>query len=145
MNQFVTEITRLGLKVTPQRLAILEFLEGNRTHPTVEDIYHEMSEKYPGLSHTTIYNILMKLIDAGKIREIHVDPQRRRFDPCMDPHDHFYCRKCGNIYNIDHDPHLSGIVTQERRMRDGHRIDTIEVSLQGICKYCEGGKDENDT
>ncbi|UCE72718.1 MAG: transcriptional repressor, partial [Nitrospiraceae bacterium] len=28
-----------GLKLTPQRLAILEYLDGNKSHPSAEDIY----------------------------------------------------------------------------------------------------------
>jgi Fe2+ or Zn2+ uptake regulation protein len=33
-------LTERALKVTPQRVAVLEFLHGNPTHPSVDEVYH---------------------------------------------------------------------------------------------------------
>ena len=33
-----------GLKLTPQRLAILEYLDGNKEHPSAEDVYKAVSK-----------------------------------------------------------------------------------------------------
>jgi Fur family peroxide stress response transcriptional regulator len=34
----------LGIKLTPQRIAILEYLEGNKEHPSAEDIYNSLKK-----------------------------------------------------------------------------------------------------
>ncbi len=46
-----------GLKLTPQRLAILEYLDGNTSHPSAEDIYISVKEKFPTMSFATVYNL----------------------------------------------------------------------------------------
>ncbi len=35
-DQTTTELREIGLRVTPQRRAILKLLKGNRTHPSAE-------------------------------------------------------------------------------------------------------------
>ncbi len=41
------KLKEIGLKITPQRQAILKLLEGNQTHPSAERIYSEILKKYP--------------------------------------------------------------------------------------------------
>ena len=63
-NPTIIKLKQIGLRVTPQRQAILELLEGNRFHPSAEDIYHEVLKKYPQISFATVYNTLSKLAGA---------------------------------------------------------------------------------
>jgi Fur family peroxide stress response transcriptional regulator len=91
-----------GLKVTPQRLAILKFLRENRIHPTAEKVHHELLKDYPAISLTTVYNTLSSFVEAGMVKEIDIDSNKRRFDSCTDDHDHFHCRTCDNVYDIDY-------------------------------------------
>ncbi|MCX7966203.1 MAG: transcriptional repressor, partial [Syntrophorhabdaceae bacterium] len=46
----------IDIKQTPQRLAIIEYLNENRTHPTANDVYKAVSEKFPTMSFATVYN-----------------------------------------------------------------------------------------
>ena len=52
-----------GLKLTPQRLAILDYLKENREHPSAEMIFKSVREKFPTISFSTVYNTL---VDPGK-------------------------------------------------------------------------------
>ena len=45
-----------GVRFTPQRQAILEYLLATNTHPTAEDIYKQVKVRFPGVSLGTIYN-----------------------------------------------------------------------------------------
>ncbi|MBX6423034.1 transcriptional repressor [Thermosulfurimonas sp. F29] len=90
----------LGLKITPQRLAILEYLEGNTSHPTAEDIYRHVSQQFPSMSFATVYNTLEALKEKGLVMELHVEGGKKRFDPNTEPHHHFYCLSCGRIIDI---------------------------------------------
>jgi len=121
-----------GLRITPQRLAILDVLRGNRTHPSVEKIYEEIVRKYPNLSMATVYNTLSKLVKGRGIQELDIDPKKRRFDPCTSPHHHFYCQTCGEVYDIDYD---TAFVPNMKRI-GGHQIETIQVNFRGKCKAC---------
>lgn len=87
-------------KRTPQRLAILDYLEGNTTHPSAEDIFRAVSIKYQSLSFATVYNTLNRLVKAGAIREITIDPERKHYDPNTSKHNHIICALCGKIADI---------------------------------------------
>jgi Fur family peroxide stress response transcriptional regulator len=131
------QLKEIGLKVTPQRQAVLAFLNGNKDHPSAEDIYGELLKQFPGMSFATVYNTLSKLSEASKIQELNIDPQRTRFDSCTDPHHHFYCKVCGKVFDFKNT--ASNIVDNDLLRTThikGHRIDTVQVNLRGTCKDC---------
>ncbi|MBI5102641.1 MAG: transcriptional repressor [Nitrospirae bacterium] len=90
----------LGLKLTPQRLAILDCLEGNISHPSAEDIYKEVSAKFPTMSFATVYTTLATLKQKGRVAEITIDPDKKRFDPNTERHHHLICTKCRKVVDI---------------------------------------------
>ncbi len=96
----IIRLKQIGLKVTPQRQAILRLLDGNRTHPSAESIYHEVLKQYPRVSFATVYNTLSKLAKAGQIQELDIDPTKKRFDPYLAPHYHFYCKVCEKVFDV---------------------------------------------
>lgn len=87
-------------KRTPQRLAILDYLEGNTSHPSAEDIYRAVSKTYQSMSFATVYNTLNTLAKAGALRELTIDPERKRYDPNTSRHHHLICALCGKIVDI---------------------------------------------
>lgn len=128
------KLKEIGLKITPQRQAILKLLKGNQTHPSAERIYSEILKKFPGISFATVYNTLSKLVEAGEIQELDIDPNKKRFDPCITPHYHFYCKVCGKVFDIVYDTPL---VWNIKRI-EGHQIDTVQLNFKGVCKGCGG-------
>jgi Fur family peroxide stress response transcriptional regulator len=131
-NGTTLKLKKLGLRITPQRQAILKLLKGYRTHPSADRIYQEISKGYPGISFATVYNTLSKLAEAGEIRELDIDPDKKRFDPFITPHAHFYCKVCGRVFDIDHDPRLP----LNQGTIDGHQVETVQLNLKGVCKDC---------
>ncbi len=89
-----------GLKRTPQRLAILKYLDGNTSHPSADEIYRAVSKKYRSLSFATVYNTLNALSRSGSVRELTFDPDRKRYDPNMSLHHHCICISCGKIIDV---------------------------------------------
>jgi len=90
----------IGFKLTPQRLAILEFLDGNKSHPSAEEIYRAVSAKFPTMSFATVYNTLETMRKREKILELTIDPDKKRFDPNPTPHHHLICIRCKRIVDI---------------------------------------------
>ena len=132
-DAIAVDLKEIGLKVTPQRRAILKLLQGNRLHPSAERIFFKISKEYPGMSFATVYNTLSKLVEAGKIQELDVDPDRKRFDPCVSPHCHFYCKVCGKVFDVVCD--TSSLMVNTKK-NNGHQIDGVQVNFKGVCKGC---------
>lgn len=135
----INKIKKQGLRLTPQRLAILELLEGNTTHPSAEEIYQQLKLKYPSLSLTTVYNNLEMLTKAGELQEIRIRAEKRRFDPNPAPHGHFLCRICDSLSDLDADT----LEIQTPSKINGYLIENFTVYYYGICPVCGGGKEQS--
>jgi Fur family peroxide stress response transcriptional regulator len=120
------------LKRTPQRLAILEYLEGNTTHPSADEIYRSVSKKYQSMSFATVYNTLNALTRKGVLRELTIDPERKRYDPDTSCHHHFICVICGKIFDVPEEIRVDlPKVIQENFIVEGHHIE-----FHGYCPTC---------
>ena len=136
-DQTVETLKELGLKVTPQRQAILKLLTGNTAHPSADGIYREILKEYPGVSFATVYNTLSKLAKTGKVQELDIDPHKKRFDPHTAPHCHFFCTVCGKVFDVASDAPFLGYWA-EGKIVDGHRVDAVQLNFKGVCKDCTG-------
>jgi Fur family transcriptional regulator, peroxide stress response regulator len=124
---------KLGFKLTPQRLAILEYLEGNKEHPSADDIFHAVSKKHPTMSFATVYNTLEVLKQRGHLRELTVDPAKKRFDPNAEPHHHLVCIRCRKTVDIHQEFNLC-LSRSERRQFE---IIGNHVEFLGLCEKCK--------
>ena len=116
-------LRKIGLKITPQRQAILKLLKGNQTHPSAERIYSEILKKYPGISFATVYNTLSKLIEAGEIRELDIDPNKKRF---------VLCRCLGTV----------GRIVETRRWTEIWRVEQRRFFLNSLVAPFQGDMEE---
>jgi Fur family peroxide stress response transcriptional regulator len=119
-------------RLTPQRLAILGFLEGNEDHPSADDIYRKVKIGFPGMSRATVYNTLDLLCRRGEIAELTVDPERRRYDPDTRAHHHLICRACGRVVDIFRNFRVS--LSDEER--ESFIVESTHVQFRGLCPQC---------
>src|SRR4051812_20215112 len=89
-----------GVKLTPQRRAIVALFAGDPTHPTAQEIFDRLAVEYPGISFATVYNTLAKLRALGLCREIAVQTGATRFDPNVGRHHHTVCDRCGAVRDV---------------------------------------------
>ncbi len=124
--------SKAGFKRTPQRLAILEYLEGNLSHPSAEDIYRAVSRKYHSMSFATVYNTLNTLAKGGAVRELTIDPERRRYDPDTSRHHHLICVDCKKVVDI------AGDIAVEipKTMTKDFTVFGNHVEFYGHCAPC---------
>ncbi|WP_352432247.1 Fur family transcriptional regulator [Pyrinomonas sp.] len=129
-----------GLKVTPQRYAVLDYLWHHRTHPTADEIEAAVNYRFPCASRATVYNTLHALREAGLVQEIYVRGGVTRYDIRLEPHHHFVCRRCGRIEDVAAD-HVR-VEADGMELRD-REIEGLEVVVHGLCAECrreeEGG------
>jgi Fur family peroxide stress response transcriptional regulator len=126
-----------GFKRTLQRLAILDYLEGNTLHPSAEDVYRAVTKKHFSLSFATVYNTLNTLAQSGAVRELTLDPERKRYDPNTEPHHHLICVTCKKVIDVFEDVTV-GI---PKRIEKEFSIFGNNVEFYGRCSVC--GKKSN--
>lgn len=130
-EKYVKLLKENSIKVTPQRLEILKYLDENRIHPTADQIYTGLKEKNPSLSKTTVYNSVETLKEHGLIQSLTVSSSESRYDFRTDSHHHFLCKKCGKIIDIDIIcPNMNEI------LEGGHKVEEVHGYFEGICKKC---------
>lgn len=126
-------LNKKGLKATPQRMEIIKFLSSTKSHPSAEDVYSFLKEKFPTVSFATVYNTLITLKNTGDIKELSIDPERKRFDMDLSPHNHFFCKYCKRIFDI-YDSNNQHIKIENI---DEHIVEEISLYYVGICKDCK--------
>lgn len=132
-KDIIDALKERGVKVTPQRIAIIKFLQNDRSHSTAEQIYEALLDEYPTMSLATVYNTLELLNDMGKIERIKIaDENIVNYDYKRDNHYHFYCKGCKKIYDIDL-PFDSDIAMN----REDFIIDEVVLYFRGYCKVCQ--------
>jgi len=129
MKKYGKDIT---LKQTPQRLAIINFLDGNKNHPTAEDVYRAISRQFPTISLATVYNNLETLKQLGILRELTIDPDKKHFDTDIKPHHHLICKVCRRIVDIDIDFNLN----IPDGCKCGFEITGSHIEFYGVCPAC---------
>ena len=103
INNLSSKLTEKKIKPSYQRIKILEYLNENITHPTVDNIFNNLVKEIPTLSKATVYNTLELLKDANLVKVITIEDNQTRYDTKVDSHGHFKCESCGSIFDFDVD------------------------------------------
>ena len=122
-----------GLKLTPQRFAVLDYLVRNPTHPTADQITARLNNRFPRASRATIYNTLHALCEAGLVREMYVDGAVARYDAIIEPHHHFVCRACGTLEDVRPAPAGAAPACD---LEAGYSVESYQLVMRGVCASC---------
>jgi Fur family transcriptional regulator, peroxide stress response regulator len=131
----VETLKEIGVRMTPQRHAILSYLYSSMNHPTADEIYKALEGTFPNMSVATVYNNLRVFKEAGLVKELTYGDASSRFDANMSDHYHVICRRCGKITDFDHPPLTS--VEQKAAKATGFRVDSHRMEVYGICPACQ--------
>ena len=118
---------------TRQRLLIREAVRGTDSHPTAEWVYEDVRRALPRISLGTVYRNLQVLVAQGELKSW-TRGGRTRYDADLSAHDHFSCRECGLLLDLERAPRA---FPEERRLRArGHEIEDRVLEFVGICRDC---------
>ena len=122
------------LKYSRQRESIKENLIHFFNDTATTEIYTDIRKIYPNISLGTVYRNLALLSDLGEIRKLTVDGGADRFDGNISPHNHFTCRRCGAVLDLDMED-ISRI-KQSAEQRFHGVIESYSVNFYGLCENC---------
>lgn len=133
IDEGVRQLQASGAKITSQRIAIMQALEGRLDHPSAEQIYTELKPLYPKLSIATVYSTVQLLAQASLVRTLSIDDRKIYFDPTTEPHGHFMCKSCRRIVDVPLD---FDSLYNFGSSTDVASVDYTEVFHYGICAAC---------
>ncbi|MCD7878755.1 MAG: transcriptional repressor, partial [Candidatus Gastranaerophilales bacterium] len=119
-----------------QREIIKDTLIKNPIHPTAEQLLAIIRKEHPlsNIGIATVYRNLSKLAEAGEIKRIIGLETSEHFDHNTFVHYHFYCKKCGKVYDID--SAVADNIVENTKLQTGFIVDDYDIVFHGICKNC---------
>lgn len=134
LRKAIDRLKKSGVRITPQRHAVLEYLLNAMTHPTADEIYKALEGKFPNMSVATVYNNLRVLKEIGLVRELTYGDNSSRFDCDTSEHYHVICDECGRIVDF-HYPPLDEVESLAEQVT-GFKINRHRMELYGVCESC---------
>lgn len=121
-------------KYSRQRECILKNLQSRRDHPTADMVYESVQVEEPNISLGTVYRNLSFLAENGQILKISTGIGPDHFDGFTGAHNHFVCRKCGRVLDLDY-------VADEKIIADASKnfngeIKGYDLQFYGTCEDC---------
>lgn len=134
-TELETRIRDAGLRVTGQRLAVLEALEG-LPHADADAVNRRVQASLPGFSLQATYVVLNALTGAGLLRRIEPAGSPARYERRVDDnHHHVVCTGCGAVEDVDCVHGAAPCLAPSST--GGFTISTAEVTFWGLCPDCQ--------
>lgn len=133
MKNYITEqLKKHDLKVTPQRVVIIEAILKLANHPTAENIKEYISKEHPNIALGTVYQVLEVLCNKGIIKKVKTEEDIMRYDADLDKHFHLY--NCDTNEIVDYkDNALINILEEyfKNNQIPGFNIKEINLQISG--------------
>lgn len=121
-----------GLKVTPQRIAILEAIVKLNNHPSADNVIDYIRKNHPNIATATVYKVLEALVENGLIKKVKTEKDIMRYDAFLEKHHHLYSSDSDRIEDYL-DDELNEILGShfEKKGIPGFKIEDIKLQIIG--------------
>lgn len=129
-------IRDMNLKVTDQRMQILQTLHEGRRHVTAQEVFERVIEKFPEVGFATVYRFLRELVEHRVVTEVRMGGQPARYE--LTPrahHDHLTCVKCNKICEFENEEIED--LQEKVAKKFGFRLTSHVLELYGVCTDCQ--------
>ncbi len=135
MEDIASILQQRGYRLTPQRLLVLNVIEGSNSHISAEEIYTQVRAKYPMVNISTVYRTLELLKGLGLVTETDLGEGRVRYHSAeKGHHHHLVCQICGAIIDLDE----SVLLALKDTLLQQHNFlaDLKHLAIFGRCINC---------
>lgn len=133
-EDLIRQLKEKGLKITPQRLAIIDALAENSTmHPGATLIFNEVKKKAKRVSLSTVYATLKELSESGLIKALEFDRMENRYDADLSEHLNLICKRCGAIFDFNLP---ATIEPKDIARKTGFVVTDTRMEYYGYCGDC---------
>lgn len=140
-DQIRDSLVEKGLKVTPQRMAILEAIYTLNNHPTAEMILDYIKDTYPGIATGTVYKVLDVLTAHRLIDRVKTEKDIMRYDGMVGNHHHLYGTESTEIKDYVNEE-LDEILKDyfKRNAIEDFEIQSVKLQING--KFVKKGNNK---
>ncbi|MHC1783324.1 MAG: Fur family transcriptional regulator [Anaerolineaceae bacterium] len=136
LTEIVENLRTKGMRLTPQRLAVLKILVSDNFHPTIEEVFAAVKKDFPMTSLATIYKTIALMKDMQEIQELHYDNQAIRYDGSARlAHPHLVCLECRRISDIEFEAWNQ--LSEKIQKESGYQGLNFRMDIFGICPNCQ--------
>ena len=132
MNNYTNLLKEYDLKVTPQRVAIVEELFKNG-HMNIDDLYKKLLSKFPSVSLATIYKNINAMVEKVFLSEVKIPNSKSVYELVKTEHAHLACSSCGYIEDIILD---ASALLEEVPKLSSFKVNSTNIVLSGLCSKC---------
>jgi Fur family ferric uptake transcriptional regulator len=129
------ELRQRGFRMTPQRQVILQILHDANGHLSPVDIFTSASQRFPGLTETTVYRTLDFLVQNGMIHSTHNPGGHLVYEITGHEHHHLICLNCNNSIEIAHSALYD--LYKKLEVDSGFQLNSSHLTFFGLCRDCQ--------
>jgi Fur family transcriptional regulator, peroxide stress response regulator len=134
VSEIRNKLVEKGLKVTPQRIAILEAIIKLNNHPTAENIIEYIRKNHPNIATATVYKVLDALDENEIIRKVKTDKDFMRYDAIIEKHHHLYSAESDRIEDY-FDSELNVLIDDYFKKKGIPDFEIRDIRLQVIGRF----------
>ena len=124
-----------GLRVTPQRLLLIDIVRNLPDHFTAEDVYRRVIVSYPTVSLVSVYRSLETFRKLGLVTRTEIGDASAAYEWALgDRHHHLICNVCGQTQDLE-DAVLTPLRTA-LQSNYGFHAAIDHYAIFGTCAHC---------
>jgi Fur family ferric uptake transcriptional regulator len=132
----VLELLRAkGLRMTPQRRAILAEIMASEGHISPAEVARRVRERVPGVNASTVYRTLDMLEGMGILAHAHLESGAEYHRSADSKHVHLTCSNCGSedSLTLEEAERLKRLISTHH----GFSPDLTHFAISGLCGRCQ--------
>jgi Fur family ferric uptake transcriptional regulator len=135
-QELIEYIRSRGMRVTPERMALLDEVYRQHGHIDAEEILDGLRAAGAKVSRATVYRNLDLLVECGLVQRQRLGRNRFLYEHVHagQQHDHLACRRCGRVVEFV-SPSIQAMLNEICRAHGFSREDR-QLQIFGLCEGC---------
>ena len=134
-GDIVAALRRRGMRITPQRQAIVAEVMRTRGHISPAETARRVQSQMPGVNPSTVYRTLAMLESAGILAHAHLEQGAEYHRAGEEGHVHLVCARCASEedLSVQEARSLARLIGRHH----GFRPDLTHFAISGFCRSCQ--------
>jgi Fur family ferric uptake transcriptional regulator len=134
-SDLTQELRRAGLRLTPQRLMVMDVVFHHEGHITAEEIHAKVQAQYPYVDLSTVYRTLQVLKEMGLVAELQASGGPTQYEALREgSHHHAICCACGTMLELA--PEILEPIREQLLAQYGFHAEFTHMAISGLCRTC---------